>query len=70
MYLPAQQASQGRAASRTIVVDGQTTRIDDGPWSMDDGQTDEWYDLQGRRLYTVPTKKGVYIYNGKKVAIK
>ena len=70
VYLPAQQASQGRAASRTIVVDGQTTRIDDGPWSMDDGQTDEWYDLQGRRLYTVPTKKGVYIYNGKKVAIK
>ena len=28
-----------------------------------------WYDLQGRRLTTKPTQKGVYIYNNKKVAL-
>jgi hypothetical protein len=30
----------------------------------------EWYDLQGRRLQGQPTKKGLYIHNGKKVASK
>ena len=30
----------------------------------------EWYDLQGRRLQGQPTKKGLYIHNGNKVAIK
>jgi hypothetical protein len=29
-----------------------------------------WYDLQGRKLSAKPTKKGVYIYNGKKRVIK
>jgi alpha-amylase len=26
-----------------------------------------WYDLNGRRLSEEPTKKGVYIYQGKKI---
>ena len=30
----------------------------------------EWYDLQGRRLNGYPSKKGIYIYNGKKTVIK
>jgi len=30
---------------------------------------DVWYDLQGRRLDTKPTRKGIYIYNNKKVAL-
>ena len=29
-----------------------------------------WYDLQGRKLQGKPTKKGVYIQNGKKVVVK
>jgi len=29
---------------------------------------DAWYDLQGRRLDTKPMRKGIYIYNNKKVA--
>ena len=29
-----------------------------------------WYSLDGRKLNTMPTKKGVYIKNGKKVVIK
>ena len=30
----------------------------------------DWYDLNGRKLQNVPTKKGVYILNGKKVVVK
>jgi alpha-amylase len=30
----------------------------------------EWFDLQGRRLNGVPTRKGIYIYKGKKAVIK
>ena len=29
-----------------------------------------WYDLQGRKFNSKPTRKGVYIYNGKAVMIK
>ena len=29
-----------------------------------------WYDLNGRKLQGIPTKKGVYIFNGKKVVVK
>ena len=32
--------------------------------------TATWYDLNGRKLDGVPTKKGVYILNGKKVVVK
>jgi hypothetical protein len=30
----------------------------------------EWYDLQGHKLETAPTTKGVYLKNGKKVVVK
>ena len=30
----------------------------------------DWYDLNGRKLQGIPTKKGVYIFNGKKVVVK
>ena len=33
-------------------------------------ETDVWYDIQGRKLQGRPTKKGVYIQNGRKVIIK
>ena len=29
-----------------------------------------WYTLDGRRLKGRPTAKGIYVYNGKKIAIK
>ena len=29
-----------------------------------------WYDLNGRRLQSKPSRKGVYIMNGKKVVVK
>lgn len=33
------------------------------------GRADSWYSLDGRRLNSKPTVKGLYIHNGKKVAI-
>ena len=32
--------------------------------------TATWYTLEGRKLQSVPTKKGIYILNGKKVVVK
>jgi len=31
---------------------------------------DQWYDLNGRRLNGIPSRKGVYLNNGRKVVIK
>lgn len=47
--------------------DEDTTSIDEVRCQMADG---EWYDLQGRRLDSKPTQKGLYINNGKKIVIK
>ena len=52
--------------------DSNTTRIDvvdNGQWRMDNSN-DAWYTLDGRKLSGEPTKKGMYIVNGKKVVIK
>ena len=50
-------------------ADGTPTAIES---SMVNGQCsmlrDQWYDLNGRRLNAAPTRSGLYIYNGKKVA--
>ena len=39
------------------------------PLSSPDGK-EMWYDLQGRKLERMPTVKGIYINNGKKVVIQ
>ena len=38
--------------------------------NIEDVESGDWYDLQGRKLDSMPTKKGLYIMNGKKVVIK
>ncbi len=48
--------------------ESETTSID-GRWKMEDGRSDVYYDLNGRRVLN-PTKKGIYIVNGKKVVVK
>ena len=54
--------------SISIVFGDGTTGIE----SIDNGQLtiDNWYDLNGRKLQGMPTKKGLYIMNGKKVVVK
>ena len=47
----------------------ETTNVDsmdNGKWIMDN---DQWYTMSGQRI-DKPTKKGLYIHNGKKVIIK
>ena len=66
-YLPAAAAPAG-AARRSIVISGKATgvsQIENGELTIEN-----WYDLNGRKLQAAPTKKGIYIRNGKKVVVK
>ena len=49
---------------------GQTTAIGTLDTRTGEVTFGDWYTMDGRRLAAKPTKKGVYIHNGKKVAIK
>ncbi len=55
--------------SLTVVFDESPTGIDTLNSYKLDGNAD-WYDLLGRKLQGKPTKKGLFIKNGKKVVIK
>ena len=46
------------------------TGIADGRSRMEDGRCDVWYTVNGVKLSGKPTQKGLYIYKGRKVAIK
>ena len=61
-------AAPTNARAISLVFDDDAT----GVRSIDNGQLtiDNWYDLNGRKLDKMPTKKGVYIMNGKKVVVK
>ena len=68
-------ATNGNANTRTIGIgEGETTGIEAVQTTPDpsllrrgnDGG--DWYDLQGRKI-SKPTKKGIYIFNNKKVKI-
>jgi hypothetical protein len=77
--------ANSRGNSRNFVIDenevevvveklGSVSGEDDGTTgirSIDEGQftNDTWYNLNGQRIDT-PTKKGLYIKNGKKVLVK
>ena len=50
----------------TIAID-QTTGISDVKAAAD---VEGWYDLQGRRMTTMPTQRGLYVIDGKKVVVK
>ena len=62
------QVSAASAAPQIRLIFSSTTGIE----SVDREQStvDDWYDLNGRRLPGKPTKKGVYIVNGKKMVVK
>ena len=47
---------------------GESTNIRN--LSMDDIEGDIWYSLDGRRLSAPPTRKGIYIHNGRKVIVR
>jgi hypothetical protein len=59
---------------RVILVAADGTTTDIGTMDLRTGDVtfdgDAWYSLDGRRLNGQPTKKGMYIHNGKTVVIK
>ena len=59
---------QAPARALSIVFGGDTTGISNTDFT--DETDGDYYDLNGRKLQGMPTKKGVYIKNGKKVVVK
>ncbi len=55
---------------RIVESDGSTTAIGTLNTRTGEISTDDWFDLNGRRLSGKPTQKGLYIVNGNKVVIK
>ena len=62
-----QSGGGGNARLHFMIVN--TTDIDDVRYKRED-VSDSWYTLDGRRLSGKPTKKGVYINDGRKIVIK
>ena len=58
----------GETHTRTIHFGDGTTSIRNS--QVTSHHDDEWYDLQGRRLQSLPTMKSLHIHNGRKVLIK
>ena len=67
VFLPAN--GSGRALTRTIVFDRDDI-VDFGDSQEKNDDSNQWYDIQGRKLERKPTKKGIYILDGRKVVIK
>ena len=64
-------ANSANASALTIVFDGETTGITTTDYTDSTDSTDKaWYDLNGHKLDRKPTRKGLYIHNGKKIVIK
>ena len=62
---------QQTPGARITIVFGDATGVN-GELRVENGEmaTAAWYDLNGRKLNGMPTKKGIYILNGKKVVVK
>lgn len=58
------------ARAITLVFDETTGLSEKGIVNSEKFATATWYDLNGRKLDKMPTKKGVYIMNGRKVVVK
>ena len=72
-YLPAVAVSITTSAPQLAIIfdDGQTTAIKDvRANSQQPTANNQWYDLSGRKLNGMPSQKGLYIINGKKIVIK
>ena len=54
----------------TMVFEDETTGVITTTNFTNYTNSEVWYDMQGRKLDGKPTKKGVYIVNGKKVVVK
>lgn len=69
---PAEETLPETISVRLVNANGDVTAIgtlhtQTGEVTLDDGR---WYTLDGTRLSGQPTRKGIYVNNGKKVVIK
>ena len=62
------EVSNGANARALTIVFDETTKIT--TTNVTNLTNGDWYDLNGRKLNAMPTKKGVYIFNGRKVVVK
>ena len=74
-YLPvaAVDITASSSAPQLIIVfddNGNMTAIKYVRGKVENVRSQVWYDLSGRKLNGMPSKKGLYIINGKKVVIK
>jgi hypothetical protein len=62
----------GQPAPRYVPIQeiAGATGIDATLMNSEEVNSEEWYDMQGRKLEGKPARKGVYISNGKKVVVK
>ena len=58
------------AGAKGFTFGGATTGINTINDNTNDNAKGNWYTIDGQRLNTVPTQKGIYIHNGKKVVVK
>ena len=68
-HLEVPKASTGARSFIGFGEDNGTTSMDNGKWIMDD-VSGAWYDISGRRISGQPTKKGVYVKDGRKYVVK
>ena len=62
-------SNEALARSLTMVFD-DATGITTTNYTNFTNSDDAWYSLDGRRLQGKPAKSGIYVNNGRKVAIK
>ena len=67
LQIPSQQQS---AHKLEIVFDGNMTGVDTLNVKRGTVNDDSWYTVDGRKLNGMPTKKGIYVKNGRKVVVK
>lgn len=53
-----------------LTVSNSALGIDDSPFTFDDAQSGAYYTIDGQKINGKPSKKGVYITEGKKVVVK
>ena len=58
---------EGELAEVSTTFESSTTGVLTVKGSTPKSSKDGWYDLMGRKLLSKPTKKGLYIYQGRKV---
>jgi len=69
-YLRIPTAQSSNLSRIMMDFDSEATGIENVQRSTESRKADTWYDLSGRRIGVRPTRKGLYIRNGQKVAVR